>query len=117
MKHMNRYLKTLSRLATALMATMLSCGLAYAQATTGSSTTLPWEAPLQTLQGSLTGPIAKSIAIIALAVAGGMLAFGGELSDFTKRILMVVLAIAVMMTAATFITSLGLQTPATTAGQ
>ena len=56
-------------------------GVAYAQAA------LPWEGPLQTMQNSLTGPVAKAIGIIALAVSGGMLAFGGELSDFTKRII------------------------------
>ena len=84
-----------------LGASLLYCGLASAQ-------TLPWESPLQSLQGSLTGPIAKSIGIIAMAVSGGMLAFGGELNEFTKRIMMVVLAVAVMLTAATFVTSLGL---------
>ena len=69
---------------------------------------LPWEAPMQTLQDSLTGPIAKAIGVIALAVAGGMLAFGGELGDFTKRIMMVVLALSVMLLAANFISGLGL---------
>ncbi|MDK2126640.1 TrbC/VirB2 family protein [Parachitinimonas caeni] len=68
---------------------------------------LPWEKPLETLQKSLTGPIAQSIGILAMAVSGGMLAFGGELGDFTKRIMMVVLALGVMMFAATFVTSLG----------
>ena len=79
-------------------------GVARAQSTSA----LPWEQPLTALQNSLTGPIAKSIGIIALAVAGGMLAFGGELADFTKRILMVVLALAVMLLAANFINALGL---------
>ena len=46
--------------------------------------------------------MAKAIGVIALAVAGGMLAFGGELSDFTKRILMVVLALSVMLLASNF---------------
>jgi hypothetical protein len=38
----------------------------------------------------------------------GMLAFGGELNEFTKRIMMVVLALSVMLLASTFISGLGL---------
>ncbi|PHV13506.1 TrbC/VirB2 family protein [Chitinimonas sp. BJB300] len=72
----------------------LSCGIAHAA--------LPWEGPLQQLQTSLTGPVAKSIGVIALAASGGMLAFGGELSDFTKRMMMVVLALSVMLLANNF---------------
>jgi type IV secretion system protein TrbC len=78
------------------------CGVASAQGA------LPWESPLTALQTSLTGPIAKSIGVIALAVSGGMLAFGGELNEFTKRIMMVVLAISVMLLAGSFVTGLGL---------
>ena len=80
----------------------LYCGVASAQ------TALPWEAPLTALQTSLTGPVAKAIGIIALAVSGGMLAFGGELNEFTKRIMMVVLALSVMLLASAFVTNLGL---------
>ena len=83
-----------------LGAAWLYCGIANAQ--------LPWETPLSTLETSLTGPIAKSIGVIALAVSGGMLAFGGELNEFTKRIMMVVLAISVMLLAGSFVTGLGL---------
>lgn len=92
--------RTKHRWVQALGAAWLYCGVANAQ--------LPWEAPLTALQNSLTGPIAKSIGVIALAVSGGMLAFGGELNEFTKRIMMVVLAISVMLLAGSFVTSLGL---------
>jgi type IV secretion system protein VirB2 len=63
---------------------------------------LPWETPLKQLSNSLTGPIARAIGVIALAASGGMLAFGGELGDFTKRIMMVVLALSVMLLAGNF---------------
>ena len=86
-----------SRLGAALAASWFYSATASAQA-------LPWETPLQTVQQSLTGPVAKAIGVVALAVAGGMLAFGGELSDFTKRILMVVLALSVMLLANSFMT-------------
>jgi type IV secretion system protein VirB2 len=82
------------RFAAALAATTLTCGVAHAG--------LPWEGPLTQLQTSLTGPVAKAIGVIALAAAGGMLAFGGELSDFTKRIMMAVLALSVLLLADNF---------------
>jgi type IV secretion system protein VirB2 len=51
--------------------------------------------------------VAKAIGVIALAASGGMLAFGGELGDFTKRILMVVLALSVMLMAGQFMNMFG----------
>ena len=47
---------------------------------------LPWEGPLQQIQQSITGPVAGFIALAAVAVAGGMLIFGGELNDFARRL-------------------------------
>lgn len=87
---------TWRRLGAALVASWFCCEAAYAD--------LPWEGPLKTLQDSLTGPVAKAIGVVALAVCGGMLAFGGELSDFTRRMLMVVLALSVMLLANNFMT-------------
>ncbi len=87
------------RLAVAASISLSSWGVGFAQ--------LPWETPLQTLSTSLTGPVAKAIGVIALAVSGGMLAFGGELSDFTKRIMMVVLALSVMLMASQFMSMFG----------
>src|SRR5215472_11624847 len=46
---------------------------------------LPWETPLSRIAASLTGPVALSISLIALMVAGGTLVFGGELSEFARR--------------------------------
>jgi type IV secretion system protein VirB2 len=68
---------------------------------------LPWEGPLQQIQASLTGPAARAIGVIALAVCGGTLAFGGELSDFTKRVMMVVMALSVMLLANNIIGIIG----------
>ncbi|WP_137935844.1 TrbC/VirB2 family protein [Chitinivorax sp. B] len=90
---------TWRRLVTGLITFIFTSGLAHAA--------LPWEGPLQQLQTSLTGPVAKAIGVIALAASGGMLAFGGELSDFTKRMLMVVLALSVMLLANNFMSMFG----------
>ena len=80
---------------------MLICEATYAQAA------LPWEGPLVQIQESLTGNVARAIGVVALAASGGMLAFGGELGDFTKRIMMVVLALSVMLLANNFMSMFG----------
>ena len=67
---------------------------------------LPWEAPLLNVAQSLTGPIALSISLIALMVAGGTLVFGGELSEFARRCCVSVLAIAFLVFGAGFMTAL-----------
>ena len=67
---------------------------------------LPWETPLNTVAVSLTGPVALSISLIALMVAGGTLVFGGELSEFARRSCVAVLAIAFLVLGAGFMTSL-----------
>lgn len=58
---------------------------------------LPWEAPLQQIQESITGPVAGFIALAAVAVAGGMLIFGGELNDFARRLMYLVLVAGILL--------------------
>ncbi|HAA02065.1 MAG TPA: conjugal transfer protein TrbC [Syntrophobacteraceae bacterium] len=71
-----------------------------------SSSSLPWESPLQKLVSSLSGPVALGIAIIAMVAAGGALVFGGELSEFTRKALLLVLAIAFLVLGSQFMTTL-----------
>jgi type IV secretion system protein VirB2 len=71
---------------------------------------LPWEDPLNKLKDSLIGPTAQAIAIVGLFVAGGLLVFGGELSDFSRRITWMVLALSVMLAGVKLLTALGLNT-------
>jgi type IV secretory pathway VirB2 component (pilin) len=79
-----------------LLAAMLLFGL---QGMLGAplGAALPWEAPLLNVAQSLTGPIALSISLIALMVAGGTLVFGGVLSEFARRSCVAVLAIAFLV--------------------
>jgi len=95
----NRFLR-----AVALMFVCFGfSGLAFAGSGGGG---LPWEGPLQTLANSLTGPVALGISIIAMAAAGGTLVFGGELSEFTRKALLLVLAIAFLVGGAGFMSAL-----------
>lgn len=66
---------------------------------------LPWEGPLTAVANSLTGPIALTISIIAMAAAGGTLVFGGELGEFTRKAVMLVLAISFLVFGAGFMTA------------
>lgn len=58
---------------------------------------LPWEGPLQQIQQSITGPVAGMIALAAVAIAGGMLIFGGELNDFARRLMYIVLVAGILL--------------------
>ena len=76
----------------------------YASAATGSG--MPWEAPLQLIMTSITGPVAGIIALLGITVAGGMLMFGGELGEFARRIVMMVLVLGLLVSAANLLTLL-----------
>jgi type IV secretion system protein VirB2 len=83
-------------IAAALWAApIVFASVAPALASSGGS--LPWEGPLQQIQESITGPVAGAIALAAVAIAGGMLIFGGELNDFARRLVYVVLVAGILL--------------------
>ena len=96
-----------NRLPTYLIAVtalvLFAPGLAHA-ATGGGN--LPWETPLQTLETSIKGPVAYGLALLGIVASGGMLIFGGEISEFTRRIMYIVLVGAVILGAASLLTTL-----------
>ncbi|MCJ7601926.1 MAG: TrbC/VirB2 family protein [Desulfobulbaceae bacterium] len=67
---------------------------------------LPWEGPLTTIQISLTGSVAISIALIAIAVAGGMLIFGGEINNFARTGVYITLVLGLLVMANNVLTGL-----------
>ncbi|MBW9118381.1 TrbC/VirB2 family protein [Rhizobium cauense] len=95
---MQRNRRTLS-LGMTVAALMIS----RSPAQSGSGGGLPWEAPLEQIQESITGPVAGYIALAAVAIAGGMLIFGGELNDFARRLVYVVLVAGVLLGATTIV--------------
>lgn len=70
----------------------------------GSGTSMPWETPLQTVQDSLSGPVAKAVGIIAIVVTGLGFAFSEGGSAMRKGI-GIVFGLAIAFTATTFITT------------
>ena len=90
-----------SFLTLATMALSVAAATFPALASSGGS--LPWEGPLQQIQESITGPVAGYIALAAVAIAGGMLIFGGELNDFARRLVYVVLVAGILLGATTIV--------------
>jgi type IV secretory pathway VirB2 component (pilin) len=56
----------------ALTATLLAPSLALAQSTTSS----PWERAASNLAATFTGPLARSLALVAIVIGGLMFMFG-----------------------------------------
>lgn len=90
-----------SLLRIALIAFAAIAAVAPAFASSGGS--LPWEGPLEQIQESITGPVAGYIALAAVAIAGGMLIFGGELNDFARRLVFIVLVAGILLGATTIV--------------
>ena len=82
---------------------MAAICLSASTAIAGSRGSLPWEGPLEQIQQSITGPVAGYIALAAVAIAGGMLIFGGELNDFARRLMYVVLVAGILLGATTIV--------------
>lgn len=62
--------------------------------------------PLEQIQNTLTGPVGKAIAIIAIVIAGGTLVFGGELGEFARKAVMVALAIGFILGATNIVAAM-----------
>ena len=54
---------------------------------------------LNNLRASATGPVAFAFGIIGIVVAGGILIFGGDLNGFFRTMLVIVLVMALLVTA------------------
>ena len=78
------------------------CGVHAHAAPTG---TLPWERPMTAIATSLTGPVAYAIGLIGIAIAGGAMLWGGELTEFGRRACMIGLVVSVLVFAAPLLAS------------
>ena len=79
-------------------------GDAWAGPGTGGS--LPYEDWLTAVRNSATGPVPYAFGIIGIVVAGGGLIFGSDLNGFFRSMLVVVLVMALLVTANTVMTNL-----------
>lgn len=85
---------------------LLACAAVCLWAEPALATTtqpLPWEGALTTIVDSLTGPVAFAVSVLGVVVCGAMLIFGGDLQEFTRRVLFLVMAVALLMSASAII--------------
>jgi type IV secretion system protein VirB2 len=68
-----------------------------ALASEGTGGSLPYESWLTNLRSSVTGPVAFTLSIIGIVVAGGILIFGGELNGFFRTLIFIVLVMALLV--------------------
>ena len=99
-------IRTISRgcriMATAAATVSISLMLAPAAHASGSS--MPWEAPLQSILQSIEGPVAKIIAVIVIIVTGLTLAFGDSSGGF-RRLIQIVFGLSSAFAASSFFLS------------
>jgi type IV secretory pathway VirB2 component (pilin) len=68
----------------------------------GSS--MPWEAPLQSILESIQGPVAKIIAVMIIIATGLALAFG-DTSGGARRMIQIVFGLSIAFAASSFFLS------------
>ncbi|PDS58798.1 MULTISPECIES: TrbC/VirB2 family protein [Hyphomicrobiales] len=90
------------RLAMVLSVTTLSVVMAAPAHASGSS--MPWEAPLQSILQSIEGPVAKIIAVIVIISTGLALAFGDTSGGF-RRLIQIVFGLSIAFAASSFFLS------------
>jgi type IV secretion system protein VirB2 len=89
-------------LITSASVAMVSLLMAAPAHASGSS--MPWEAPLQSILQSIEGPVAKIIAVIVIITTGLALAFGDTSGGF-RRLIQIVFGLSIAFAASSFFLS------------
>ena len=69
-------------------------------------TSLPWETPLTKVADSFKGPVAFSISLLGIIGAGATLVWGGEINEFLRTMIKLVLAISLIAFVASILSEL-----------
>lgn len=85
-------------------AAITAAGLLYALPAHAGGSSMPWEAPLQSILESIEGPVAKIIAVIIIIVTGLTLAFG-DTSGGSRRLIQIVFGLSIAFAASSFFLS------------
>lgn len=90
------------RLVTASLGLFVGIALSSPAQAAGSS--MPWEAPLQSILESIQGPVAKIMAVIIIIATGLTLAFGDTAGGF-RRLIQIVFGLSIAFAASSFFLS------------
>ncbi len=85
----------------ALISTTAAVTLMTAVPAHAGGSSMPWEAPLQSILESIEGPVAKIIAVIVIIVTGLSLAFGDTSGGF-RRLIQIVFGLSIAFAASSF---------------
>jgi type IV secretory pathway VirB2 component (pilin) len=78
--------------------------LAIALPVQAAGSSMPWEAPLQSILESIQGPVARIIAVIIIIATGLTLAFGDTSGGF-RRLIQIVFGLSIAFAASSFFLS------------
>ena len=98
-RHALRVRRHIATAATVTYATLILAPAAHA-----SGSSMPWEAPLQSILQSIEGPVAKIIAVIIIIVTGLTLAFGDS-SGGARKLIQIVFGLSIAFAASSFFLS------------
>ena len=78
--------------------------LTFAVPAHASGSSMPWEAPLQSILESIEGPVAKIIAVLIIIITGLTLAFG-DTSGGARELIQIVFGLSIAFAASSFFLS------------
>ena len=87
--------------ATIGAAIFIMGGAAHAAVGGGGGGGMPWEGPLTAVMDSITGPVARIVAILIIVATGLTLAFGDVGQGF-KKLLQILFGLAIAFAATSF---------------
>ena len=94
----------LSRRRLAMTVSVATLSVMVAAPAHASGSSMPWEAPLQSILQSIEGPVAKIIAVIIIITTGLTLAFGDTNGGF-RRLIQIVFGLSIAFAASSFFLS------------
>ena len=86
------------------ISTSILLAVAFAPAAQAAGSSMPWEAPLQSILESIEGPVAKIIAVIIIIITGLSLAFG-DTSGGARKMIQIVFGLSIAFAASSFFLS------------
>ncbi len=90
--------------ATALAALLLVALSVVAGPAHAAGSSMPWEAPLQSILDSIQGPVARIVAVIIIIATGLALAFGDTSGGF-RKLIQIVFGLSIAFAASSFFLS------------